>query len=111
MKDGDICKVGLPQPDGSVKDRPVILIKEVPPFNDWMVAAVTSRLRNMNPSLDYLIEDTSPGFKNTGLKKTSLIRLGLINTINFRLIKGVIGELPYGVLTKLKSNLSQFIMK
>lgn len=111
MKAGDICKVGLIQPDGTVKDRPVVLIKEVPPFNDWIVAVVTSRIRNMEPSIDYLLKDTEPGFSNTGLRKTSLIRLGLINTINSGLIKGVIGELSYGVLNILKTNLSQFIVK
>ena len=111
MKAGDICKVGIVQPDGSVKDRPVVLIKEVPPFNDWIVAVITSKLRNMDPSIDYLLEDSASGFSNTGLRKTSLIRMGLINTVNTRVIKGVIGELPYGVLNTLKTNLSQFIMK
>ncbi len=111
MKAGDICRVGFPQPDGNIKGRPVVLIKEVPPFKDWMVALVTGKTRNMDSTLDYLLRDSDSGFSGTGLTKTSLIRMGVISTINTGLIQGKLGELPYGVLPKLKSNLSQFILK
>ena len=32
MKEGDVVIVPLPQADGSVKNRPAIILREMPPF-------------------------------------------------------------------------------
>lgn len=45
MKDGDICIHKVAQPDGSFKMRPVLLLKQMPPFGDWIVCAISSQLR------------------------------------------------------------------
>jgi hypothetical protein len=37
MTEGDVLLAALPQSDGHVKLRPVICLREVPPFNDFLV--------------------------------------------------------------------------
>jgi mRNA interferase MazF len=109
MKAGDICKVALIQPDGSIKDRPVLLIKEVPPLGDWIVATITSQQRNRVEGLDVLIKDSHPGFRTTGLTKSSLLKLGMLNTMNKGMIKGKIGELPIGMIDEVLRNIISFL--
>jgi hypothetical protein len=105
MKAGDICKVAFKQPEGSVKDRPVLLVKEVGSFGDWIVVPITSKLRNQDKELDILMDDTHSGFKATGLRTTSLIKLSILNTFNRTMIKGKIGELPFGILDEVYARL------
>lgn len=109
MKAGDICKVALIQPDGSRKDRPALLIKEVPPFGDWIVAAITSQQRNPINGVDILIEDSHYAFNVTGLRKSSLLRLGFLNTLNKALVIGKIGELPTGMMSEVRGRLVAFL--
>ena len=40
MKDGDICIHKVAQPDGTFKIRPVLLLKQMPPYGDWIVCAI-----------------------------------------------------------------------
>jgi hypothetical protein len=51
------------------------------------------------------MEVTHSGFKSTGLRTTSLIRLGILNTFNRTMIKGKIGELPFGMLDEVYAKL------
>jgi len=40
MKEGDVVLVAMPQADGSVKNRPTIVLREMPPFQDMLVCGV-----------------------------------------------------------------------
>jgi hypothetical protein len=35
----------LQQSDGSVKNHPVVLLRQMPPFGDWLVCGVSTQLR------------------------------------------------------------------
>ncbi len=43
MKEGDVVIVAMPQADGSVKNRPTIVLREMPPFQDMPVCGVSRR--------------------------------------------------------------------
>ncbi len=45
MKESDVVIVAMPQADGSVKNRPTIVLREMPPFQDMLVCGVSSQLR------------------------------------------------------------------
>jgi mRNA interferase MazF len=44
MNEGDIALTALPQSDGSVKPRPAVLLRRMPPFGDWLVCGVSTQL-------------------------------------------------------------------
>jgi mRNA interferase MazF len=62
MNKGDIAKARLQQADGSFKIRPVLLLKQMPPFNDWLVCGISSQLRQFVPNFDILLDFAHPDF-------------------------------------------------
>ncbi len=45
INEGDVALTPLPQADGQVKNRPVLVLKRMPPFGDLLFAA---SVRNYN---------------------------------------------------------------
>lgn len=109
MQAGDIALLNMLQPDGSKKNRPVLLLKTVLPFNDWLVCAVSSQIHQEVVGFDYKILNTDQNFSITGLKQSSIIRLGMISTVAKSSLLGVIGNVPEFVLTTLKKTLAAHI--
>jgi hypothetical protein len=46
MTQGDIALAPLPQADGRTKLRPVILLRQVPHFGDWLICGVSTQLHH-----------------------------------------------------------------
>lgn len=46
MKEGDVVLTPLPQADGQIKNRPVIILREMPPYGDFLVCAVSTQLHH-----------------------------------------------------------------
>jgi len=76
MQPGDVVLTRLFQRDGVQKQRPAIIIKVIPPFNDFLVCGFSSQLRHYVPGLDEIISTEEVDFINSGLTHTSLIRAG-----------------------------------
>ena len=39
MKEGDVVLTPLPRADGQIKNRPAIILREMPPHGDFLVCA------------------------------------------------------------------------
>jgi len=111
MKDGDICIHKVAQPDGTFKIRSVLLLKQMPPYGDWIVCAISTQLRQEVKGFDFIIDETNPDFMLSGLKSASLIRLGFINTVDKKAIPGTIGEISYSVVKTLQQILASELIK
>lgn len=111
MKDGDICIHKVAQPDGSFKIRPVLLLKQMPPFGDWIVCAISTQLRQEVKGFDFIIDSMNLEFMQSGLKSSSLVRLGFINTVNKKAIPGVIGDIPSIIIKMLQERLANQLIK
>lgn len=109
MKAGDIALLLMQQPDGTRKNRPVLLLKQVKPFDDWIVCAISSQLHQQVKGFDLLILDTDPAFPATGLKQSSLVRLGMLSTVSKTSLPGTIGSVPSTLLQALKKTLAAHI--
>ena len=44
MKEGEVVLTPIPQADGLIKNRPVILLRELPPYKDFLVCGVSTQL-------------------------------------------------------------------
>ena len=55
MKEGDVVIVAMPQANGSVKNRPTIILREMPPFQDMLVCGISTQLHQEVPDLMKLL--------------------------------------------------------
>lgn len=44
MKEGNVVLTPVPQADGNIKNRPAILLREFPPYKDFLVCGVSTQL-------------------------------------------------------------------
>ena len=109
MKNGNIVLIPLPQSDGAIKQRPALLLKQMPPFNDWLLCGISTQLQQKVDGFDQFLQDNAHYFPQTGLQRTSLIRLGFLAVVPKIQIVGSIGEIPDELLKVLLQTLSDFI--
>lgn len=74
MKAGNIVLAPLPQADGQVKNRPVLLLRSMPPFGDWLVCGISTQLAQVVIGFDEVIGISKPDFARSGLRSASLIK-------------------------------------
>lgn len=93
MREGDVVIAAMPQANGVVKDRPAIILREMPPFCDVLVCGVSTQLRQAVKDFDEVISPTDADFVGSGLNAESLIRLGFLIVIPRQQIVGSIGSI------------------
>jgi mRNA interferase MazF len=109
MKDGSVLLTALRQADGTIKDRPVILLRRVPPFQDFLVCGISTQLQHEVPGLDERIVPTDSDFRTSGLKAASLIRVAFLAVHPPSEFKGRIGSVSSARVKRLLTKLSDFL--
>jgi mRNA interferase MazF len=105
MNEGDIALAPLPQADGQIKNRPVGLLRRLPPFGDFLVCGVSSQLHQRVTGFDETIAPADQEFAASGLKTASLIRLGFLAVLPDAALLGKIGSLSSECRQRLLANL------
>ncbi len=108
MKDGDVLLAALRQADGAIKDRPVVLLRHMPPFGDLLVCGVSSQLQQ-SAELDELISPNDVDFRTSGLKSASIIRLGFLAVLPRSEFHGRIGSISKLRHHRLLERLADFL--
>jgi mRNA interferase MazF len=109
MKEGDVLLTALRQSDGTLKDRPVVLLHRMPPFGDFLVCGVSTQIRHEVPLFDELITPDDEDFRASGLKVGSLVRLGFLAVLPQSDFKGRIGSISETRHKRLLTKLSEFL--
>ena len=109
MKGGSVALARIQQADGCLKLRPVVIINTMPPYSDVLVCAISSKLHHKTKDFDDVIDVSATDFKSSGLKISSLIRLGLVATIPRTAIKGELGVISSEKLLRLRERLANYI--
>jgi mRNA interferase MazF len=109
MKEGDVLLASLPQGDGSLKDRPALFLKRMPPFQDFLVCGISSQVQQAVPDFDEPIAPADVDFRTSGLKTASLIRLGYLAVLPRSEFKGRIGNVSAARRRRLLTRLSEFL--
>ena len=52
MKEGDVILTPVPQADGTIKTRPAIILREMPPYKDFLVCGVSTQLHQQVKDFD-----------------------------------------------------------
>lgn len=109
MEAGDVIRWAFVQADGRTKLRPAILLKRVPPFNDWVICAVSTQVHRYRPGLDILLDIGHPDLKRAGLPFASVIRTAYLTTIPEQRIDGSLGRLSPATMNTLYIQLKHFL--
>ena len=111
MKEGDVVLTPIPQADGVIKNRPAIILREMPPYRDFLVCGVSTQLGKEVKGFDEVISSTDDDFKSTGLRITSLVRLGFLAVLPGAQIIGTIGSLSSTRHRRLLKTLSDYLIQ
>jgi len=110
MKQGDVVLTPVPQSNGITKNRPAIFLKEMPPYQDLLVCGVSTQLHQEVEGFDEVVRDTDPDFATSGLRSTSLIRLGFLAVLPRSEIINSIGSISAQRHHRLLKALSDYLL-
>ena len=103
MNKGDIVLIPFPFSDlTGNKNRPAIVL--IDSLDDVTICFITTQLK-WQSDFDVIVQPT----KLNGLKKTSLIRLNKIATVDKELIIGLLGQLDNTYTRQLDDNLIKLL--
>ena len=68
MKEGDVVLTPVPQADGAIKNRPAIILREMPPYRDLLVCGVSTQLNQQVMDFDELLSPSDADFAASGLR-------------------------------------------
>ncbi len=109
MKEGDIVLIDLPQSGGGSKLRPALILKRLPKYNDFLVCGISTQISQYIKDVDEILNENDIIFTQTGLHKTSVIRIFFLAVVSSQNISGSIGTVP-GMLHKdLLQRLAKFL--
>ena len=109
MRQGDVILTPVPQADGKLKNRPAIILKEMPPYGDLLVCGVSTQIHHYVKGFDEIISSEHKDFKSSGLLSKSLIRLGFLAVLPRSRIMGSIGSISPERHKRLLKTLSDFL--
>ena len=111
MQEGDVVLTPVPQADGTVKNRPAMVLRAMPVYRDVLVCGVSTQLHQYVPGFDDLISPADADFAASGLVAPSLIRLGFLAVVPRRNILGTIGAIAPERHKRLLQALSNYLLR
>ncbi|MBW1720113.1 MAG: transcriptional regulator [Deltaproteobacteria bacterium] len=110
MTEADIVLTPPPQADGIVKNRPALLLRQLPPFGDFLACGISTQLHHAVPEFDDVISMSDSDFPASGLVADSVIRLGFLAVLPSKRILGSIGKIASERHARLLRNLGEHLM-
>jgi mRNA interferase MazF len=109
MKERDIVLLPIAQADGQKKNRPVLLLREMPKYGDFLVCGISSQLHQLVDNFDELVHLNDTDFPGSGLVKPSLIRLSFLAIVRRAEVMGRLGIISPDRHQRLLSNLADYL--
>ena len=109
MNEGDIALTPLAQANGAIKNRPAVVLRKMPPFGDLLVCSISSQVRQTAVGFDDIVEPFHPDYASSGLKKSSVIRLGFLAVLPSSHFSGSIGVISPERHKRLLTRLSEYL--
>jgi len=110
-KAGQVVVFRFPQTDlEEGKLRPALLLGKLPgEYDDWLVCMITSQTRHYIEGFDEVVQESDDDFGESGLKVTSVIRVGRLAVVSGEILLGAIGEISSKRLNHVKKHLSDWL--
>ncbi len=109
MKERDVVLMPIAQADGQKKPRPVLLLREMPKYGDFLVCGISSQLQQNILNFDELIQLKDADFSDSGLVKPSVIRLSFLAIVRRAEVMGQLGTISPDRHQRLLSNLANYL--
>ena len=112
IEEGMIILFNFPQTNQeTTKLRPALVIRKLPGFfDDWLICMISSQISHAIPEFDEIIEQNDEDFEVSGLKSTSVIRIGRLAVVNKNIIIGCIGNINSDRLERIRKNLAHWLI-
>src|SRR5207237_9197617 len=91
MKEGDVVLTPVPQADRRLKNRPALILREMPGYGDLLVCGISTQLHQRIRGFDELVSPSDGDFAASGLVAESLVRLAFLAVLPKSQIAGAIG--------------------
>ncbi|HIG29158.1 MAG TPA: type II toxin-antitoxin system PemK/MazF family toxin [Verrucomicrobiales bacterium] len=108
--EGDVVVAELPQADGMAKLRPVLVLRELPGFGDFLVCGISTQVLQAEVGFDVILDQSDERFVDSGLKSTSVVRLNFLASIPISRMTRHLGKVSIDVLVTLQSNLAAHLV-
>ena len=108
---GQVVVFRFPQTDlEEGKLRPALLLGKLPGnYDDWLICMVSSQTRQYIDGFDEIVRENDNDFGESGLKVTSVIRVGRLAVVSGDILIGAIGQVSNERLSKVKRHLSDWL--
>jgi mRNA interferase MazF len=111
ITDGQIVLFRFSQTDQQAgKLRPALVIRKLPgQYDDWLICMISSQLTQEISGFDEVITPVDPDFRDSGLKSSSIVRIGRLAVVNGTILIGKIGQINEVRLSRIRKKLSEWI--
>lgn len=110
MNEGEIVLTPLAQADGQLKNRPALILRQMPGYGDYLVCGISTQLWQAIPNFDEIISSADGDFLTSGLKGSSVIRLGFLAILPNESVLGNIGKISRERHNRLLQTLSAYLI-
>ena len=112
-RSGQIVLFRFPQADlQEGKLRPALLLGKLPgEHGDWLICMISSQVRHYIHEFDEIVREEDSDFATSGLKVSSVIRVGRLAVVEAGILQGAAGEIAADRLQRIKMRLSQWLEK
>ena len=101
----------ISQADGVLKNRPAIVLREMPPYGDLLLCGLSTQLHHEVEGFDEVLAPGDNDYNSSGVRATSLIRLGFLGMAAHRDVVGVIGSISLERHKRLLKKLSDYLVE
>jgi len=110
---GQIVLFRFPQADRTEgKLRPALLLSKLPgDYDDWLICMISSQTRHYVSEFDEIVQESDADFATSGLKVTSVIRVGRLAVVESRILLGATGQIAAERLRRVKNHLVAWISR
>ncbi len=110
-KAGQVVLFRFPQADRDTgKLRPALLLSQLPrQHGDWLMCMISSQTGHYVLGFDDMMAENDADFAASGLKTTSVIRVGRLAVVLGEILMGAIGEISTERLKRIKQALCQWL--
>ena len=108
---GQVVVFRFPQTDlEEGKLRPALLLGKLPgEYDDWLICMISSQTRQYIAEFDEIIQENDADFGESGLKVTSVIRVGRLAVVSGEILIGAVGQVSSERLSRVKKHLSDWL--
>ena len=110
-KAGQVVVFRFPQTDlEEGKLRPALLLDKLPgEYDDWLICMISSQTHQYISGFDEIVNEDDKDFGESGLKVTSVIRVGRLAVVSGEILLGAIGQISSERLNRVKKHLADWL--